>query len=95
MKKSTMINKIYQDTDMPESDIELVVNAALEIITDTLKSGDSVSLYGFGSFSLVKRKAKELYVPGTQTKIKVPEKRAIKFTPSNKLKSYIETIDNN
>jgi len=93
MKKSTLINQVNKNTKIPLKDVEVVINLALEIIANSLKNGDFVSLYGFGSFSLVKRKAKELYIPGSKNKVKVPEKYAIKFTPSNKLKRTIESID--
>jgi len=60
MKKSTVINQIHQDTSIVEKDVELVVNSMLDIFKDSLKNGEAISLYGFGSFNLVKRKAKEI-----------------------------------
>jgi len=93
MKKSTIINQINQNISIAEKDIELIVNSMLNIITDSLKNGESVSLYGFGSFNLVKRKAKEIYIPGTTNKVKIPEKYAIKFIPSNRLKQEVESLE--
>ncbi len=90
MKKSTLIKEIHKSTNLPKEKIETTVNTFLDTITQTLKEGESVSLFGFGSFLLIKRKPKEVYIPGTTKKVLIKEKYSIKFKPSNKLKAIIE-----
>ena len=93
MKKTTIISEIQAKTNFPYKDIENVVNTTLQVILDCLKEGESVSIYGFGSFKIYKRKAKEVYVPGTKNKVLLKEKNAVKFIPSNKLKELVENAD--
>jgi len=93
MKKSTLINEIELKTNYPKEEVENVVNSMLDIILQTLKNGESVSLYGFGSFSVSKREAKEIFLPGSSTKVKVPAKKIVKFKASKRLKFSIEEVD--
>jgi len=90
LKKSTIINDIIQTTKLPKKDVVTVVDTMLDLITESLKEGESVSLSGFGSFLLVERKPKELYLPGSNEKVYVKAKRAVRFRPSKKLKEAIE-----
>jgi len=90
MKKSMLINEIAEKTELPKSEVEVIVNSMLESITDALKAREAVSFIGFGSFVPVKKNAREIYIPGTTTKVQVEEKYGVKFKPSKKLKSIIE-----
>ncbi len=90
MKKTALIQEIQEKTNFSKDEVELVVNTLLDVITDTLKDGESVSLFGFGSFVVTKRKPKEVYIPGTTKKVLIEEKNSVKFKPSNKLKSIVE-----
>lgn len=92
MKKSTIISEITEKTNLPKKEVVLVVDTMLDVITTSLKEGDSVSISGFGSFLLVERKPKELYLPGTKNKVYVKAKRAVRFRPSKKLKDLIEEV---
>jgi len=90
MKKSTLVNEVSSKTSFSPDKIEKVVDTMLDIITVSLKEGESVSLYGFGSFMLTKRKAKEVYIPGTNKKAKVKARNIVTFKPSNRLKRVVE-----
>lgn len=90
MKKSTLIYEIHLKTEYPKVEVEAIVNSMLDIMAESLKNGNSVSLYGFGSFLVSKREAKEIYIPGSSTKVKVPAKNSVKFKAGKKLKRLIE-----
>jgi len=90
MKKSMLIQQIAEKTSLPKSEIEIIVNTMLESITESLKAREAVSFIGFGSFVPVKKNAREIYIPGTTTKIKVDEKFGVRFKPSKKLKTILE-----
>lgn len=61
------------------------VNATLEAIRETLESGDSVRLVGFGVFA-VKDTAPSVRVnPQTRAKINVPARKRVKFTAGKEL----------
>jgi len=91
MKKSMLINEITDKTGLPRNEVETIVNSMLDSITDALKAREAVSFIGFGSFVPVKKNAREIYIPGTTKKVQVEEKYGIKFKPSKKLKSVIES----
>jgi|AAUQ01.1.fsa_nt_gi DNA-binding protein HU-beta len=90
MKKSMLIQQIAEKTGLPKSEVEIIINTMLESITEALKAREAVSFIGFGSFVPVKKKAREIYIPGTTTKIKVNEKFGVRFKPSKKLKTILE-----
>jgi len=65
------------------------VNATLDAIRETLESGDSVRLVGFGVFS-VKDTAPSVRVnPQTREKINVPARKRVKFTAGKDLSEAI------
>jgi DNA-binding protein HU-beta len=55
-----------------------------------LKKGDTVSLVGFGSFKVAKRKARKGRNPQTGEEIKIKASKTAKFTPGKSLKEAIK-----
>ena len=51
-----------------------------EVVMDTVKKGDKVTLVGFGTFSSVKRAARNCRHPQTGKTMKIPARKAPKFT---------------
>jgi len=52
----------------------------------SLEKGDAVTLVGFGTFSVIKRRARVGRNPQTGKEIKIPAKKVVKFTPGKALK---------
>ncbi len=94
MKKSMLIQEIAEKTSLPKSEIEIIINTMLETVVESLKDREAVSFIGFGSFVPVKKNAREIYIPGTTTKVQVKEKYGVRFKPSKKLKSILENMEN-
>ena len=90
MKKSTLTKEIASKCKYPLKDIENIVDTMLYVITNSLKEGEAVSIFGFGSFVIDIRKPKELFIPTRNEKIYIAEKKVIKFKPSEKLKKAIK-----
>ena len=59
------------------------------IISAALKKGDAVSISGFGSFKVVKRKARKGRNPRTGKAIQIPARKAVKFTAGKALKESL------
>ena len=68
---------------------EAAYDGLFGIIKATLKKGDDVSITGFGSFKVVKRKARKGRNPRTGKELKIPAKKAVKFTPGKALKENL------
>ena len=76
---------IADKANITQSDAEAALAATLESIQDALKSGDSVSLIGFGTFSANERPAREGRNPRTGETIQIAAKTVAKFKPGKKL----------
>jgi DNA-binding protein HU-beta len=62
-----------------KADAKKAVNAFLETVTETLKSGDKVIFTGFGSFEVNERAAKEGRNPQTGEAVQIKATKAPKF----------------
>jgi len=69
---------------------EEAVTCVLDTITKTLKKGQSVTLVGFGTFSVGRRKARIGRNPQTGKEIKIPAKKVPKFSPGKALKNAVK-----
>ncbi|MCD7972810.1 MAG: HU family DNA-binding protein [Candidatus Azobacteroides sp.] len=81
MNKSELINSISEKAGLSKADSKKALDAFIESVTTTLKSGDKVILVGFGTFSVAERAAREGMNPSTKQKIKIPAKKVAKFKP--------------
>jgi DNA-binding protein HU-beta len=54
-----------------------------------LKKGDSVTLIGFGTFSVSKRAARKGRNPQTGAEINIPAKNVVKFKPGKGLSEAV------
>ena len=68
---------------------EKAVSCVISTITKGMKKG-KVTLVGFGTFGVSKRKARVGRNPQTGKEIKIPAKKVPKFTPGKALKSAVK-----
>ncbi len=66
------------------------VSCMVEAIKKGMKKGQAVTLVGFGTFSVGKRKARIGRNPQTGKEIKIPAKKVPKFTAGKALKSAVK-----
>ncbi|RJQ15291.1 MAG: HU family DNA-binding protein [Nitrospiraceae bacterium] len=66
------------------------IDSMIEGITKALKKGDKVTLVGFGTFSVSKRKARKGRNPRTGEAIKIPAAKTPKFSGGKALKQAIK-----
>ncbi|MDR1648299.1 MAG: HU family DNA-binding protein [Zoogloeaceae bacterium] len=64
----------------------------LEIVTNTLASGDSITLVGFGAFSVAERAARKGRNPQTGKEINIAASKAVKFSAGAKLKAAVNPV---
>lgn len=89
MNKSELIEHIAQEADISKATAEHTVQAFTESVKRTLKKGDSVTLVGFGTFSVSKRAARMGRNPRTGAAVKIKARKAPKFTPGKGLKDAL------
>ena len=74
IKSELVLRLAEQNPHLYQRDIENIVNAILDTITDALARGDRVELRGFGAFSVKKRDARVGRNPRTGETVDVSEK---------------------
>jgi DNA-binding protein HU-beta len=90
MNKEQLVERVADKTGATKKDALEVVNTALDFITVSLKKGEKVTLVGFGTFLVRKRKARDGRNPQTGAKIKIPAKKVPAFTAGKELKSAVK-----
>jgi DNA-binding protein HU-beta len=88
MNKVDLVNEVAKLVST-KKEAQAVVDCVLSSIFNALKKGDTVSLVGFGSFKVVKRKARKGRNPQTGEEIDIQASNATKFTPGKALKEAV------
>ena len=89
MNKAQLIEKMAKLTKMSKAACKKVLEAFIKTIGKGLKTGDSVVLTGFGTFSVIKRKARTGINPATGKKMSIPAKKVAKFKPGKALRDLV------
>ena len=89
MNKSELIDSIASSADISKADAGRALDATLEAITNTLKSGDQISLIGFGTFTVKDRAAREGRNPQTGETIQIKASRVPSFKAGKALKEAV------
>lgn len=84
MNKTELIKMASAKSGMPQSEIYEALTAILGTIEAELWAGQSVSLVGFGTFSVKERPARKGHNPATGEKIEIPAKKSVRFSASKK-----------
>ena len=90
MTKAELIASIGKEAKISKASAENAVNAFASAVTKALKKGDKLSLTGFGTFSVAKRRARIGRNPQSGKEIKIPATRVAKFKAGNLLKNAVK-----
>jgi DNA-binding protein HU-beta len=90
MNKAELIEKVSNDTGLSKADSGRALDAVTESITKALKKGDTVSLIGFGTFSVKKRAARTGRNPATGETIKIKASKTPSFKAGKAFKDAIK-----
>jgi len=88
MNKADLINEVANAVSS-KTEAQAAVDCIFESIVNTLKNGDAVTLVGFGSFKVVKRKARIGRNPQTGAEIQISASNAPRFVPGKALKDAV------
>ena len=72
MTKAELIDVMAEKANTSKAAAKRFLDAFTDTVTDSLKSGDKVTLVGFGTFSVSERKARKGRNPRTGAEIKIP-----------------------
>ncbi len=86
MNRKELIEALAAKTESTKADAERNVGALIDIISGTLKKGDSLSLVGFGTFEVRKRAARTGRNPKTGEELKIKAAKVPAFKAGATLK---------
>ncbi|HSH48192.1 MAG TPA: HU family DNA-binding protein [Halomonas sp.] len=89
MNKSELIEAIAASADIPKAAASRALDAMVEAVADSLKKGDSVSLVGFGTFTVKDRAARTGRNPQTGEPIQISAARVPSFKAGKALKDAV------
>jgi len=89
MNKVEFIDAVANKTKLSKKNSREVIDAVLEVITETLAKKEQVALVGFGTFSVSERAARTAKVPGTDKTVNVEAKTVAKFKAGKLLKDIV------
>jgi DNA-binding protein HU-beta len=89
MNKQDLIAKIVKETGATKSQATRIVAVVLASVTKALKKGDAVTFVGFGTFKTSVRKARKGRNPLTGGAIKIPKRKAVRFSAGKALKKAV------
>jgi nucleoid DNA-binding protein len=89
MKKTDLVNEVAKIT-LTKKEAAEAIEIFLGTIKKTLKKRDKIYLSGFGTFSIVKRKARTGRNPKTGQKVKIAAKFMPRFNPTKAFKEAVK-----
>ena len=87
MNKNLLVKEISKSTNLTQKDCKLCLNAFIDIVNNSLKQGDIVSINGFGKFNVKTRKSRVGFNPKTREKIVIPNKNVVNFKYYNEVEN--------
>ncbi|MBF0105093.1 MAG: HU family DNA-binding protein [Deltaproteobacteria bacterium] len=89
MTKAELIERVATDNQVSKALAEKLLNSVTDHISKCLKKNDKITLTGFGTFSVSKRKARTGRNPQTGAEIKIKATRVPKFKSGKLLKDTV------
>jgi DNA-binding protein HU-beta len=90
MTKTELISVIAGAAGITKTAATKALDAYVGAVTKELKKSGKLGLVGFGTFSVVKRKAREGRNPQTGKAIKIPAKKVVKFKAGKELANKVK-----
>ena len=90
MTKVELVDKMAKDAKVTKAAAGKALDSFVDGVKKALKKGDRVTLIGFGTFSVVQRKARKGRNPQTGKEIKIAARKAPKFSAGKALKTAVK-----
>jgi DNA-binding protein HU-beta len=89
VNKTELIEEIAKSADITKASATRALDAMIVAVTETLKKNDSVTLVGFGTFTVGERAARTGRDPRTKEPIKIKAAKVPKFKAGKALKDAV------
>ncbi|MEJ2059571.1 MAG: HU family DNA-binding protein [Gammaproteobacteria bacterium] len=89
MNKAELIDAVAGNANLSKADAGRAVDALVEVVSNTLKSGDQVTIVGFGTFQVRRRDARSGRNPRTGETIQIAASNVPSFKAGKALKDAV------
>ena len=89
MNKAESVEQVANQTGLTKKTSREALDAITSVITDALAREEKVTLVGFGTFRVMRRKARRGRNPQTRQTIQIPAKKVPKFRAGKELREKI------
>jgi DNA-binding protein HU-beta len=89
MNKAELIDAIASEAGLTKADAKKALDGFVTATANALKTGDRISLVGFGSFSVSNRAARTGRNPQTGKEIKIAAKNVVRFKAGAELSGKV------
>jgi len=89
MNKVGLVEEVSRETGLTKKTSREAVDAVTSVITDSLSRQEKVTLVGFGTFQVIRRKERTRRNPQTGETVQIPAKKAPKFKPGRGLRERV------
>jgi len=89
LTKVQIVESVQNQTGFPKNKSSEIVETLLEIIKDTLASGEDVLVSGFGKFCVNEKKERKGRNPATGEDMMLESRRVVTFKCSGKLRDRV------
>ncbi|HWP49702.1 MAG TPA: HU family DNA-binding protein [Candidatus Limnocylindrales bacterium] len=86
MNKGDLVSRVAEAANLTKAQAAKAIDGTIKGIMSALQKGEKVTLVGFGTFSVAKRKARIGRNPSTGKELKIPAKQVPKFVAGAKLR---------
>jgi len=91
MNKTELIDFISSKADLSKADAGRALDAFIDAVTTTLKDKESVTLVGFGTFTVTERAARTGRNPRTGEAIEIKAATVPRFRPGKALRDAVNS----
>jgi len=89
MNKAKLIEEVSDETGLTKENIRNIIDATTKTIKNALSNGEKVTLVDFGTFQVIKKKARRGRNPQTGEELQIPAKRVPKFKAGKGLREKV------
>ena len=89
MNRTQLVSAVAEKTGLKKKDAEAAVAAVFASIEESLVKEEKVQLFGFGTFNVDRREARQGRNPATGESITIPASKQVKFAPASTLKEKV------
>jgi DNA-binding protein HU-beta len=89
VNKAEIVARMARDSGLTKADAYRALDALLDNVSKALRKGDKVTLVGFGTFLVHRRRSRTLLNPRTGATMKISARRVPKFVPGKDLRDTV------